>query len=89
MLHLADAWPVPGVYAAIVTFRVGEEALVSEAKREEPLYRVGFKSANLLKMSLVTTTAMLAICLLALAETTNTAEAENSNTSEVTSLGHC
>jgi Tol biopolymer transport system component len=39
------------------------------------LYKVGFRSANLLKMSLVTTTAMLAMCLLALAETTNTAEA--------------
>jgi TolB protein len=39
------------------------------------LYRVGFERANLLKMSLVTTAAMLAICLLTLVETTNTAEA--------------
>lgn len=37
--------------------------------------RVSFRSPNLLKMSLVTTAAMLAICVLALAETTNTAEA--------------
>jgi Tol biopolymer transport system component len=42
------------------------------------LYRVGFRSANPLKVSLVTTAAMLAICLLALVETTNTAEAEDS-----------
>ena len=39
------------------------------------LYRVPFKSANLLMVSLVTTAAMLAICLLALVETPNTAEA--------------
>src|SRR5215211_4417621 len=41
----------------------------------EMLYRVARKSANLIKMSLVTSAAMLAICLLALVETTNTAEA--------------
>ena len=39
------------------------------------MYRVARKSADLLRMSLVTTAAMLAICLLALVETTNTAEA--------------
>lgn len=36
------------------------------------------KSVNLLKVSLVTSAAMLAICLLALVETTNTAQAEDS-----------
>jgi Tol biopolymer transport system component len=41
------------------------------------LYRVGFRSADLLKMTLVTAAAMLAICLLALVETTNTAEADS------------
>jgi TolB protein len=39
------------------------------------LYRVAFKSANLLMVSLVTSAAMLAICLLALVETPNTAKA--------------
>ena len=42
------------------------------------LYGVGFKSANLLKRSLVTAAAMLAMWLLALVETTNTAQAEDS-----------
>jgi Tol biopolymer transport system component len=39
------------------------------------LYRLGYESANLIKMSLVMAAAMWAICLLALVETTNTAEA--------------
>ena len=52
-----------------------EEALVSEAKWEKMLDRYAFERANLLKVSLVTTAAMLAICLLTLVETTNTAEA--------------
>jgi hypothetical protein len=39
------------------------------------LYRVGFRSANVLKVSLVTTAAMLAMCLLALVETKNASEA--------------
>ena len=39
------------------------------------MYGVGFGSANLLKTSLVMAAAMLAICLLALVATTNTAEA--------------
>jgi Tol biopolymer transport system component len=39
------------------------------------LYRGALESANLIKVGLVTTAAMLAICLLALAETTNTAGA--------------
>ena len=43
------------------------------------MYRVARKRADLLRMSLVTSAAMLvAICVLALAETTNTAEAEDS-----------
>src|SRR5829696_9861353 len=46
-----------------------------KGRRDETLYRVARKSADLLRMSLVTTAAMLAICLLALVETTNTAEA--------------
>ena len=54
-----------------------EEALVSEPKRKAMLYRVAFKSANLIKMSLMTAAAMSAICLLALVET-NTAEAGDS-----------
>jgi hypothetical protein len=41
------------------------------------LHGVGFESADILKMSLVTTVAMLAICLLAVVETTNTAEANS------------
>ena len=39
------------------------------------MYGIGFGSANLLKMSLVIAAAVLTICLLALAETANTAEA--------------
>src|SRR5829696_1987362 len=54
-----------------------EEALVSEAKREETLYGVAFKGANLLKMSLLTAAAMLVICLLALVETTHSAGANS------------
>jgi hypothetical protein len=42
------------------------------------LYRVALESANLLRMSLVAAVAMLAISLLALVETTNTAQAEDS-----------
>jgi hypothetical protein len=46
-------------------------------KRAEMLYRVAFEGTNLIKMSLVLAAAMLALCLLAFAETTNTAEAES------------
>ena len=42
------------------------------------LYRIALESANLLKVSLVTGASMVAIYLLALIETTNTAEAEDS-----------
>jgi Tol biopolymer transport system component len=42
------------------------------------LYRVALESANLLKVSMVTTAAILAICLLTLVEMTNTAEADDS-----------
>jgi Tol biopolymer transport system component len=56
------------------------------------LYRFAFKSANLLKVSLVTTAAMLAICMLALVETTNTAKAafpgENGKIAFAGSLAH-
>jgi Tol biopolymer transport system component len=44
----------------------------------EMLYRVAFEGANLIRMSLVMAAALLANCLLALAETTNTAEAKDS-----------
>src|SRR5829696_4914380 len=47
-------------------------------KWAEMLYRDGFKSASLLKVSLVMAAAMLAICLLALVETKNTVQAEDS-----------
>jgi dipeptidyl aminopeptidase/acylaminoacyl peptidase len=47
-------------------------------RRAETLYRVARKSADLLRILLVTATAMLAICLLALVGTTNTADAEDS-----------
>jgi Tol biopolymer transport system component len=47
-------------------------------RRAETLYRVARKSADLLRMSLVTTAATLAICVLALVETANTAEAKDS-----------
>lgn len=46
--------------------------------RAETLYRVALESANLIKVGLVTTAAMLAVCLLALVGTTNTAEADDS-----------
>ena len=51
--------------------------MVSEERMGEMSYRVALRSANLLKVSLVTTATMLTICLLALAETTNTAEASS------------
>ena len=44
-------------------------------KGNERLCRVTFKGANLLQMLLVTTTAVLIMCLLALVEATNSAEA--------------
>ena len=47
-------------------------------RRAEMLYRVARKRADLLKISLVMAAAMLAICLLALVEITNTAEAASS-----------
>ena len=50
----------------------------ASGKWAEKLYRVVFEGANLIKISLVMAAAMLAICLLALVETTNTAEAEDS-----------
>ena len=46
--------------------------------RAETLYGVARNSADLLRMSLVMAAAMLAICLLALVETTNTAQAGSS-----------
>jgi TolB protein len=48
-----------------------------DVEEAEMSCRVTFRSTNFLKMSLVTTAAVLAICLLALFETTNTAEANS------------
>ena len=67
-------------YARCICFhsyieRGGEETLASKLKGNETLYKVAFKRANLLRMSLVTAAAMLAIGVLALVETTNAAEA--------------
>jgi Tol biopolymer transport system component len=67
---LADARALPEVYDAIVTFRAAVRRAGPPKRRGGVLYRVGFRSANLLKLSLVTSAAMLAICLLALADTT-------------------
>ncbi len=47
-------------------------------RRAEIVYRVARKSAHILRMSLVITPATLAICLLALVEITNSAEAASS-----------
>jgi TolB protein len=55
-------------------YTVGHTAS-GKRRRAEMLYRVVFGGANLIKMSLVITAAMLAICLLALVETTDVAEA--------------
>jgi TolB protein len=49
----------------------------NSGRREEMLSRVALESANLLKVSLMAAAAMLAIWLLALVETTNTAQAED------------
>ena len=49
--------------------------MVSEAKGAGTLYGVGFGGASLPKMSLVTTAAMLAICLVTLVGTSNASEA--------------
>jgi hypothetical protein len=63
------------VYAAIVTFRAGVRRHCSPKRRGEMLYGVAFRSADLLRMSLVTTAALLAACLLALVGTTKPAGA--------------
>jgi Tol biopolymer transport system component len=55
-----------------------EETWVSGAIREQIFYRVALNSANRLKMSLVMAAAILAICLLVLVETMNTAGAGDS-----------
>jgi Tol biopolymer transport system component len=56
------------------------ESYADSRKRAEMLYRVAFEGANLIKMSLVTAAAMLAICVLALVlvEPTKKAEAKDS-----------
>jgi hypothetical protein len=49
-----------------------------DVEEAEMSCRVAFRSTNFLKMSLVTAAAMLAICLVALVGTTNTAAAKDS-----------
>ena len=63
------------MYAAIVTFRADVRRPLFLSEEGGVLYRVGFRRDNVLRVSLVTTAAMVAICLLALVETTSTAEA--------------
>src|SRR5688500_12500597 len=67
------------VHRRFIEFRYTASHTASgKRRRAETLYGVARKRADLLKMSLVTSAAMLAICLLALVETTNTAEAKDS-----------
>src|SRR5215203_3773033 len=67
------------VHRRFIEFRYTASHTASgRRRRAETLYGVARKSADLLRMSLVTSAAMLAICLLALVETTNKAEAEDS-----------
>src|SRR5918995_3915691 len=68
------------VHRRFIEFRYTARHTASgKRRRAETLYGVARKRADLLKMSLVTSAAMLlAICLLALVETTNTAEAKDS-----------
>src|SRR5215217_2215035 len=67
------------VHCRFIEFRYTARHTASgKRRRADKLYGVARKSADLLRMSLVTSAAMLAICLLALVETTNTAEAKDS-----------
>ena len=65
---------MPEVYDAIVTFRADVRRPRSPKRRGEMLYRVGLRRADLLRMSLVTSAAMLAICLLPSVGTSNASE---------------
>src|SRR5215217_2296138 len=65
------------VHRQFIVLRYTASHAVSR-KRAETLYRVALESANLIKVGLVTTAAMLAVCLLALVGTTYTAEAKDS-----------
>src|SRR5215203_5610827 len=68
-----------GVHRQFIVLRYTASHTTSgKRRRAETLYGVARKRADLLRMSLLTSAAMLAICLLALVETTNTAEAEDS-----------
>src|SRR5215203_5278736 len=68
-----------GVHRQFIVLRYTASHTTSgKRRRAETLYGVARKSADLLRMSLVTSAAMLAICLLTLVETTNTAEADDS-----------
>ena len=68
------------VHRQFIVLRYTEGHTASgKRRRAETLYGVARKRADLLRMSLVTSAAMLlAICLLALIETKNTAQAEDS-----------
>src|SRR5919112_3899842 len=64
------------VHRQFIEFRYTASHTASgKRRRAETLYGVARKRADLLKMSLVTSATMLAICLLALVETTDRAEA--------------
>src|ERR671921_2389880 len=67
------------VHRRFIEFRYTASHTASgKRRRAETLYGVARKRADLPRMSLVTSAAMLAICLLALVETTNKAEAKDS-----------
>jgi len=65
------------VHRQFIVLRYTASHAVSR-KRAETLYRVALESANLIKVGLVTTAAMLAVWVLALVGTTYTAEAKDS-----------
>jgi Tol biopolymer transport system component len=62
----------------IVLRYTASHTAAGKRRRVETLYGVARMRADLLRISLVTSAAMLAICLLALVETTNMAEAKDS-----------
>jgi Tol biopolymer transport system component len=67
------------VHRRFIEFRYTASHTASgKRRRAEMLYRVAFEGTNLIKISLVIAAAMLAMCLLALVETTNTADADDS-----------
>jgi len=61
------------MYAVIAAFRAGVGRPRSAKEGKTILFRGAFESTNLLKVSSVTAAAIVAMCLLTLVETTNTA----------------